>query len=141
MEALYRYFSGMVAALLALAAPIAPLAGCVVGFITFDFLTGVVASRADAQREGRRWYFESREAWHTVQKLALSIIALYMAYAIDAVMLDFLQLNITKLFAGFVCGVEMWSFLENACRISSSPMLDYLRRWVRGRVRKEVEDE
>ena len=50
MEALYRYFSGMVAALLALAAPIAPLAVCVVGVITFDFLTGVVASRADAQR-------------------------------------------------------------------------------------------
>lgn len=139
MEALYRYFSGMVAALLALAAPIAPLAGCVVGFITFDFLTGVVASRADAQREGRRWYFESCEAWHTVQKLALSIIALYMAYAIDAVMLDFLHLNITKLFAGFVCGVEMWSFLENACRISDAPLFRYLRRYVRHRVRKEVE--
>ena len=56
-------------------------------------------------------------------------------------MLDFMHLNLTKLFAGFVCGVEMWSFLENACRISSSPMLDYLRRWVRGRVRKEVENE
>jgi hypothetical protein len=64
-----------------------------------------------------------------------------MAYLIDTLMLDFMHLNLTKLFAGFVCGVEMWSFLENACRISSSPMLDYLRRWVRGRVRKEVEDE
>lgn len=139
MEALYRYFSGMVAALLALAAPVAPLVGCVVGFITFDFMTGVVASHADARREGRRWYFESREAWHTVQKLALAIIALYMAYAIDAMMLDFLHLNLTKLFAGFVCGVEMWSFLENACRISDAPLFHYLRRYVRQRVRKEVE--
>ena len=137
MEDLYRYFSGVVAALLALAAPIAPLAGCVVGFITFDFLTGIMASRTEARREGRAWWFESREAWHTVQKLALSIIALYMAYAIDAVMLDFLHLNITKLFAGFVCGVEMWSFLENACRISSSPLLRYIRRYVRNAITKK----
>lgn len=139
MEALYRYFSGALAALIALAAPVAPLVGCVVGFIAFDFMTGVIASRTEAQREGRGWWFESREAWHTVQKLALTIIALYMAYALDAVMLDFLNLHLTKLFAGFVCGVEMWSFLENACRISDAPLFRYLRRYVRTRVRKEVE--
>ena len=139
MEALYRYFSGAVAALLALAAPVAPLVACVVGFITFDFLTGVVASHADARRERLPWYFESREAWHTVQKLALAIVALYMAYAIDVVMLDFLHLNLTKLFAGFVCGVEMWSFLENACRISDAPLFRYLRRYVRRRVREELQ--
>lgn len=139
MEALYRYFSGAVAALVALSAPVAPLIGCVVGFIAFDFLTGVIASRAEARREGRGWWFESREAWHTVQKLALTIVALYMAYALDAVMLDFLNLHLTKLFAGFVCGVEMWSFLENACRISDAPLFRYLRRYVRYRIRKEVE--
>ena len=139
MEALYRYFSGAVASLVALAAPVTPLVACVVGFIAFDFVTGVMASRADARREGRGWWFESREAWHTVQKAALTIIALYMAYPIDAVMLDFLHLNLTKLFAGFVCGVEMWSFLENACRISDAPLFRYLRRYVRHRVREEVQ--
>lgn len=123
--------------------PLCRLCGvwCVVGFITFDFLTGVLASRADARREGEVWYFTSSLAWHTAQKLGFAIITLCMAYLIDTLMLDFMHLNLTKLFAGFVCGVEMWSFLENACRISDSPMLDYLRRWVRGRVRKEVEDE
>lgn len=139
MEALYRYFSGAVAALIALTAPVAPLAWCVVGFIAFDFLTGIIASRTEARREGRAWWFESREAWHTVQKLALTIVALYMAYALDAVMLDFLNLHLTKLFAGFVCGVEMWSFLENACRISDAPLFRYLRRFVRHKIREEVE--
>lgn len=64
-----------------------------------------------------------------------------MAYLIDTQILDFIHLNLTKLFAGFVCGVEMWSFLENACRISDSSLLDYLRRWVGGKMRKEVERE
>ena len=141
MEALCRYFNGCVAALMALFAPIVPLVWCVVGFISFDFLTGVLASHADARREGAEWYFTSAEAWHTVQKLGFTIIALCMAYLIDTLMLDFMHLNLTKLFAGFVCGVEMWSFLENACRISSSPMLNYLRRGVGGKVRKEVERE
>jgi hypothetical protein len=60
---------------------------------------------------------------------------------IDTLILDFMALNLTKLFTGFVCGVEMWSFLENACRISDSKLLDYLRCYVAGRVRKEVDDE
>lgn len=141
MEALCRYFNGCVAALMAIFAPVVPLVWCVVGFISFDFLTGVLASHADARREGAEWYFTSAEAWRTAQKLGFTIIALCMAYLIDTLMLDFMHLNLTKLFAGFVCGVEMWSFLENACRISSSPMLNYLRRWVGGKVRKEVERE
>ena len=141
MEALCRYFNGCIVALAALFSPLVPLVWCVVGFITFDFFTGVLASRADARREGEEWYFTSSNAWHTAEKLGFAIIALCMAYLIDTQMLDFMHLNLTKLFAGFVCGVEMWSFLENACRISDSPMLDYLRRWVRGRVRKEVDSE
>ena len=83
MEALYRYFNGCVAALAALFSPIVPLVWCVVGFISFDFLTGVLASRADARREGEEWYFTSAEAWHTAQKLGFTIIALCMAYLID----------------------------------------------------------
>lgn len=141
MEALFKYFSGCVAALAALFAPVVGLVWCVVGFIGFDFVTGVMASRADARREGLRWCFESRAAWHTAQKMALAIVALCMAYVIDTQMLDFMQLNLTKLFAGFVCGVEMWSFLENACRISDARALDYLRRYVSRKIRKEVENE
>ena len=141
MEALFRYFSGCLVALAALFAPVVPLVWCVVGFIAFDFLTGVLASRADARREGGEWYFTSSQAWHTAEKLGFAIIALCMAYLIDTLMLDFMHLNLTKLFAGFVCGVEMWSFLENACRISSSPLLKYIRRYVRQTIESKIKDE
>lgn len=139
MEALYRYFSGCLAALVALFAPVMSMVWCVVGFISFDFVTGVAASFAETRRAGREWYFESRMAWHTVVKMGFTIIALLMAYTIDVVLLDFMQLNLTRLFAGFVCGVEMWSFLENACRISSSPLLRHLRRIVKTKIGEEVE--
>ena len=138
MEALYRYFSGCAAALVALFSPAMPIVWCVVGFILFDFVTGVAASLAEARRSGERWYFESREAWRTVEKLGFTIIALLMAYTIDVVLLDFMHLNLSRLFAGFVCGVELWSFLENACRISSSPLLRHLRAIVRTKLGEEV---
>lgn len=139
MEALYRYISGAAAALTALFAPIVPLVWCLVGFIGFDFLTGIAASFVESRRARRAWRFSSREAWRTVEKLGFTIIALGMAFLLDQFILDFLDLNLTKLFAGFVCGVEMWSFLENACRISDDRLLRYLRCAVVSRIRKGVQ--
>ena len=138
MEALYRYINGCAAGLAALFAPVVPLVWSLVAFIGIDFVTGVVASRAERRRAGEAWYFESREAWRTVEKLGFTIIALLMAYLIDSMMLDFLGLNLTKLFAGFVCGVEMWSFIENACRISDAPLLRHIRRIVRTKLTEQT---
>ena len=102
-----------------------------------DFVTGVAASRVEARREGRAWRFESREAWRTAQKLGFVIIALGMACMIDAVTAGFFAPDLTRLFAGFVCGVELWSFLENACRISDARALRWLSRFVGREIKKK----
>ena len=127
METLYRLVSGAAAGIAALFAPIGPLVACAVVFIGIDFLSGVAASRAAARREGRAWYFESREAWRTVLKLGLTITAIAM--------------NVARLFTGFTCGVELWSFLENASQLSDAPLFRWLRRYVRRRIRREAGDE
>lgn len=106
METLYRLVSGAAAGIAALFAPIGPLVACAVVFIGIDFLSGVAASRAAARREGRAWYFESREAWRTVLKLGLTITAIAMAWLIDSCILDFMELNVARLFTGFTCGVS-----------------------------------
>ena len=114
MEALFRFVSGVAAGIAALFAPIGPLAATTVVFIGVDFLSGVAADRAAALREGRAWYFESCKAWRTVLKLALALTAISMAWLIDSCVLDFMRLNLARLLTGFTCGVELWSFLENA---------------------------
>lgn len=141
MAALYRYLSGAVASLAALFWPLLPLIWSVIGFILFDFLTGVWASAAESRRQGRRWYFESHLAWHTVEKIGFTTTALAMSCVIDVIILSYTGLHMTRLFAGFICGVEMWSFLENACRISSSPMLRHVRRIVSQNIKKTLNDE
>ena len=129
MEALFRFVSGVAAGIAALFAPIGPLAATTVVFIGVDFLSGVAADRAAALREGRAWYFESCKAWRT------------MAWLIDSCVLDFMRLNLARLLTGFTCGVELWSFLENAAQLSDAPLFRWLRRYVHRRIRKEAGDE
>ena len=141
MEALYRYISGVILSLGSLFTPITPLIWCVVAFIAVDFLSGVYASRHRAEQNHKAWYFESAEAWRTLHKLGFAIIAVAMAWLIDEHILDFMELNLARLFAGFVCGVELWSFLENASQISDAQLFEWMRRCVHRRIRKEVDDE
>ena len=121
--------------------PIAPLIATALLFIAIDFVTGIMASRAVARREGREWWIESRKAWRTIYKAGFTAVAIIMMWLIDQVLLGFLNLNLANLFTGFVCGVELWSFLENATTISSSPLFSWLGKWVKRRVTKEVDNE
>lgn len=141
MEVLFRYFSAFVASLCGLLCPIAPLITTATLFIVVDFVTGVIASRAEARREGREWWFESRKAWRTVIKAGFVAIAIVMMWVLDYHVLEFMNLNMAKLFTGFVCGVELWSFLENAATISRAPLFEWMSRWVKRRVEREVKDE
>ena len=129
----------MVIALAAIFAPIREVVICALLFILVDFVTGILASRAEAKGRGERWYFSSRDAWRTIRKAGLVLLTIGMCWLVESCVLNFVALHITRIVAGAICGVEMWSFLENACRISDAPLFHYLRRYVRQRVRKEVE--
>lgn len=139
MEALSKFVSGLVAGIAALFAPIQPLVVTTMLFIAVDFLSGILADRAAARREGRHWYFESCKAWRTVMKAGLAITTIAMAWMLDRCVLDFIQLNLAKLFTGFTCGVELWSFLENAAQLSEAPLFRWLRRYAKRRVEKHLQ--
>lgn len=141
MEILCKYISATIAGLCAMLCPIAPLIATALLFIAIDFVTGIMASRTVARREGREWWIESRKAWRTVYKAGFTAVAIIMMWLIDHVLLGFMNLNIANMFTGFVCGVELWSFLENATTISSSPLFSWLGRWVKRRITKEVDNE
>lgn len=134
MENWYRFISGAAAGAVARLAPVAPPVGAAVFCIAVDFVTGILADRAEARRAGRRWYFESCKAWRTVVKLALTLTMIVMAWLLDRWSPDFLHIDAVRLCTGFACGVEFWSFLENAAQISDAPLFRLLRRFVRRRI-------
>lgn len=141
MEILFKYISGAVVALLGLLCPITPLIASAMVFISIDFLTGILASHAEAKRSGYAWRLESRKAWRTVAKGGFVALAIVMMWIIDSTILGFMHLNLANIFTGFVCGVELWSFIENAARISGAPLFEWLSRWLKHRIGKEVGSE
>ncbi|MFI3304171.1 MAG: phage holin family protein [Rikenellaceae bacterium] len=139
MELIYKYASAVILSIFALFAPIKPLVLCVILFIAIDFVTGIIASRSRANEKGETWYFESVEAWRTLYKLGFTLIAIAMAWIIESCIINFVELRLARLFTGFVCGVEFWSFLENAAQFSDAPYFEWMRQYVRRRVDKEAE--
>ncbi len=137
MEIWYKFISGLLISTCALFAPLSPLVWCVVSFIAIDFMTGIAASRARAKSEQKEWYFRSYYAWRTIYKLGFTIVAIGMAWVLDECVLTFVDINLARLLTGFVCGVEMWSFLENAAQISDAPIF----RWMQKYVYRKVKDK
>ncbi len=132
-----RYASAMLLAIASIFAPINPLIICVFLFISVDFLTGVWASKKVAKRDGKVWFFSSHRAWKTLYKLGFTIIAISMAWIVESYVIDFVDIKLAKLFAGFVCGVELWSFLENATMISDAPYFLWMRQYLHRRIEQE----
>lgn len=141
MEILFKYVSGAVVALLGILCPITPLITSAMLFISIDFITGILASRTEARRKGEAWHLQSCKAWRTVTKAGFVAVAIVMMWIIDSVLLGFMHLNLANVFTGFVCGVELWSFVENASRISGAPLFEWISRWFKRRIGKEVGGE
>lgn len=128
-------------ALLGMICPITPLIATAMVFIAIDFITGIIASRTEAKRNNKPWRLESRKMWRTVVKAGFVALAIVMMWIIDTILLGFMHLNLANIFTGFVCGVELWSFIENAARISGASLFEWLSRWFKRRISKELGNE
>jgi phage-related holin len=137
MEYFVKWGCVAIGSILSFFTPIKPLIICLVVFIGIDFVTGIWASHKRSKRKGESWAFESDKMWKTVQKLVFAIGGIVLAWMLGTVILPQWDLRLHNLFAGFVCGVEFWSYLENAAEISEHPMF----RWVRKYLKKEVEEK
>ena len=140
MEAIYRCANGAILGLAALFVPIKPLILCALSFILVDFGTGVLASRCEAKQRGEQWYFSSHEAWRTIRKAGFVLLTISMSWLIEWCILDFVTLNLTRILTGAICGVEMWSFLENASVLSDAKLFEWLRNYVKRKVENEFGD-
>lgn len=120
-------------------APVQSLVLISLEFITIDFIVGVIASRVRAKRAGRlsEWGFESEKAWHTIWKAVFVFIGICLAHQLNEYIFTFVDLHLTNVFCGFVCGVEFWSILENSACISDHPVFRWLKKYM-GKKVKEI---
>ena len=135
---MYRVVNGLILGLAALFSPIKSVVICALIFIAVDFVTGVLASRCEARQSGEKWFFSSHEAWRTIRKAGFVLLTITMSWLIESCILNFITLNITRIIAGAICGVEMWSFLENASVLSDAKIFEWLRNYVKRKVETEI---
>ena len=110
-----------------------PLFVAVLVFEVVDFTTGVWKSAVVARRNGSRFAFESVKAWRTIYKVLLLLVGIVLAEMLDGVVSD-TRFRLANYFTAFCCGVEFWSFLENAAVISNHPIFRKLRKYMKLKV-------
>lgn len=135
---MYKIVNGLILGFAALFSPIQSVVICAMVFIAIDFATGVLASHCEAKRKGEKWFFSSHEAWRTIRKAGFVLLTITMSWLIESCILNFVTLNLTRIIAGAICGVEMWSFLENASVLSDARIFEWLRNYVKRKVEKEI---
>lgn len=135
-----RFSSGVVASLLA--TPIIQdtktLVLCVFIFEFIDFLTGCWKSAVLSHKNKEGFAFESIKAWRTIYKTILIIGGIYLMYLLDYHVLTMKVLYLPNYFCVFVCGIEFWSFLENAAVISNHPVFKWLSKYMKTKVEDEL---
>lgn len=134
-----KMFAGCFASLAALICDnLLPLFITIVIFELMDFATGIMKSAVLAKRSGRRFAFESIKAWRTIYKMVFILIGVVLAEMLDATIAEETRLRFANWFTAFCCGVEFWSFLENAAVISDHPLFRWLRKFMKTKVEEST---
>jgi phage-related holin len=115
-----------------------PLFITVTVFELVDFATGVIKSAVVANRTGQRFAFESIKAWRTIYKYVFILIGIVLAELLDQTVANETRLRFANYFTAFCCGVEFWSFLENAAVISDHPVFRWLRKYMRFKLEDQI---
>jgi phage-related holin len=103
-----------------------------------DFVTGCIKSAVVSKRKGGKFAFESVKAWRTIYKFVLILIGIVLAELLDQTFGNDGRLKLANYFTAFCCGVEFWSFLENAAVISDHPIFRMLKKVMREKVEDQI---
>lgn len=114
-----------------------PLFIAVIAFEVVDFVTGCWKSFVVAKRQGKRPTFESVKAWRTIYKVVFIFVGIVMAEVLDALISEE-RLRLANFFTAFCCGIEFWSFLENASEISEHPVFQWVRRFMTTKIEEKT---
>lgn len=133
-----KIFAGVMAGIISVFVnDLRPLFIAVCVFEIADFVTGVIKSAVVAKRSKKKFEFESVKAWRTIYKFVFILIGIVLAEMLDSLIAES-RLRFANYFTAFCCGVEFWSFLENAAVISEHPIFRWLRKFMKIKVEDQI---
>ena len=99
-------------------------------FVACDTITGISASIKE------RKIITSNQLRKTIRKLMMYAMTIVLCHAIDVYMVTFVDVGLAKLVSTIICGIELYSILENCYRITGSRIFKVLTQFTL----KKIED-
>ena len=101
-------------------------------FIACDFVTGISAAIKERQ------IITSNGLSRTIKKLLMYTMVIVLVHAIDKDMLVVVDLGLAKICATIICGIELYSILENCYRLTGNRVFKILTQFVLKKVENEA---
>lgn len=101
-------------------------------FIACDFVTGISASIKE------NIPITSNKMSRTIKKLLMYCMVIVLVHAIDKDMLVIVDLGLAKISATIICGIELFSILENCYRLTGNKVFKVLTQFTVKKIREET---
>lgn len=101
-------------------------------FIACDFVTGISASIKEKKQ------ITSNKMSRTIKKLLMYCMVIVLVHAIDKDMLVIVDLGLAKISATIICGIELFSILENCYRLTGNKVFKVLTQFTVKKIREET---
>lgn len=92
-------------------------------FVACDAITGVSASIKE------RKIITSNGLYKTIQKIVMYSMAIFLLQAIDRDMITIVDLGLARIGATIICGIELYSILENCYRLTGNIVFKVLTQF------------
>ena len=100
-------------------------------FVAVDMITGVSASIKE------RKIITSNKLSRTIKKLVMYCTVIVLVHAIDTEMITLVDLGLARICSAIICGIELYSILENCYRLTGNTVFKVLTQFTL----KKIEDE
>lgn len=101
-------------------------------FIISDMITGIHASLAEGMP------IQSCKMQKTIHKFLLYAMTIILLEGLDRYLFDLMDLHLANIGATIICGIELWSIMENCYRITGNRVFKILTQFTLKRIKDET---
>lgn len=101
-------------------------------FIISDMITGIHASLTEGKP------IQSCKMQKTVHKFLLYAMTIILLEGLDRYLFDLMDLHLANIGATIICGIELWSIMENCYRITGNRVFKLLTQFTLKRIKDET---
>ncbi len=130
---IHRIWSYLIASILGFFEPIGVLILWSLIFILADMATGIYASFCKGE------LITSHKMQRTIIKFIMYSSSIILLQGLDVYMITFADLNLARIGATIICGIELYSIFENCYKATGNVVFKALTQFVRTKT-KEVTD-